>query len=302
MDKFQEMASFVAVVEAGSFVGAADAIGLSKAAVSRHVGELEQRLGARLLHRTTRRLSLTDDGQLFYARARDMLAAVEEAESEISSRSGEPSGRLRINAPLTFGVLHLAPLWGRFAQRYPKVSLDIELSDRVVDLVEEGYDLAVRITNLANSQLVSRQLATTRMVACASPAYLAQHGMPTHPAELARHGAISYSYFAGRDEWTFTAADGKPVVVRIHARIHANNGDTCRAAALDYQGIILQPDFIVADDLRRGDLVELLPSWRAMTLGIHAVYPSRKHLPIKTRRLVDFLVEAFAAPGWDVSR
>lgn len=302
MDKFQEMASFVAVVEAGSFVGAADATGLSKAAVSRHVAELEQRLGARLLHRTTRRLSLTDDGQLFFARAKEMLAAIDEAESEISSRSGEPSGLLRINAPLTFGVLHLAPLWGRFAQLYPKVSLDIELSDRVVDLVEEGYDLAVRITNLPNSQLVSRRLASTRMVACASPQYLALHGTPAHPDELARHEVISYSYFAARDEWSFIAPDNSSVTVRTHARIHANNGDTCRAAALDHQGVILQPDFIVADDLRRGALVELLPNYRAMTLGIHAVYPSRKHLPIKTRRLVDFLVEAFAVPGWNALR
>ena len=302
MDKFQEMTSFVAVVDAGSFVGAADAIGMSKAAVSRHVAELEQRLGARLLHRTTRRLSLTDDGQLFYARAKEMLAAVDEAESEISSRSGEPSGRLRINAPLSFGVLHLAPLWPRFAQLYPKVSLDIELSDRVVDLVEEGYDLAIRITNLPNSQLVSRQLATTRMIACASPQYLAQHSTPAHPDELAQHEVISYSYFAARDEWTFTAPHETPVVVHTHARIHANNGDTCRAAALEHQGIILQPDFIVADDLRRGALVELLPTWRTMTLGIHAVYPSRNHLPIKTRRLVDFLVEAFAVPAWKASR
>ena len=302
MDKFQEMASFVAVVEAGSFVGAADATGLSKAAVSRHVAELEQRLGARLLHRTTRRLSLTDDGQLFFTRAKEMLAAIDEAESEISSRSGEPSGLLRINAPLTFGVLHLAPLWGRFAQLYPKVSLDIELSDRVVDLVEEGYDLAVRITNLPNSQLVSRRLASTRMVACASPQYLALHGTPAHPDELARHEVISYSYFAARDEWSFIAPDNSSVTVRTHARIHANNGDTCRAAALDHQGVILQPDFIVADDLRRGALVELLPNYRAMTLGIHAVYPSRKHLPIKTRRLVDFLVEAFAVPGWNALR
>lgn len=298
MDKFQEMTSFVAVVEAGSFVGAADAVGLSKAAVSRHVAELEQRLGARLLHRTTRRLSLTDDGQLFFIRAKEMLAAIEEAESEISSRSGEPSGLLRINASLTFGVMHLAPLWGRFAQLYPKVSLDISLSDRVVDLVEEGYDLAVRITNLPSSQLVSRQLASTRMVACASPQYLARRGTPVHPIELAQHEVVSYSYWAARDEWTFTAPDDSPVAVRIRARIHANNGDTCRAAALDHQGIILQPDFLVADDLRRGDLVELMPAYRAMTLGIHAVYPSRKHLPIKTRRLVDFLVEAFAAPGW----
>ena len=298
MDKFQEMASFVAVVEAGSFVGAADATGLSKAAVSRHVAELEQRLGARLLHRTTRRLSLTDDGQLFFARAKDMLAAVDEAESEISSRSGEPSGLLRINAPLTFGVLHLAPLWGRFAQRYPKVALDIALSDRVVDLVEEGYDLAVRITNLQSSQLVSRQLASTRMVACASPHYLARRGTPEHPADLAQHDVISYSYWAARDEWTFTAPDASEVVVRVHARIHANNGDTCRAAALDDQGVILQPDFLIADDLRRGLLVELMPDYRAISIGIHAVYPSRKHLPIKTRRLVDFLVASFAVTPW----
>src|SRR5690606_36847971 len=149
-----------------------------------------------------------------------------EAESEIRSRSGEPSGRLRINAPLTFGVLHLAPLWGRFAQAYPKVSLDIELSDRVVDLVEEGYDLAVRITNLGNSQLVSRQLASTRMVACASPQYLAEHGTPAQPAELAQHNVISYSYWSAGNEWTFHAADGNAVVVRTRARIHANNGDT----------------------------------------------------------------------------
>lgn len=298
MDKFQEMASFVAVVEAGSFVGAAQATDLSKAAVSRHIAELEQRLGTRLLHRTTRRLSLTDDGQLFLARAKEILAALEETESEISSRSGEPSGLLRINAPLSFGVLHLAPLWGRFAQLYPKLSLDISLSDRVVDLVEEGYDLAVRITNLPNSQLVSRLLATTRVVLCASPQYLLRRGTPEHPRDLARHEVVSYSYFAGKDEWSFSAADGSAVAVRVHARIHANNGDTCRAAALNHQGIILQPDFIVADDLRSGDLVELMPAYRSATLGIHAVYPSRKHLPIKTRRLVDFLVEAFAYARW----
>lgn len=297
MDKTQEMASFVAVVEAGSFVAAAEALGLSKAAVSRHVGDLERRLGARLLHRTTRRLSLTDDGQRFHARARDLLAAIDEAESEIASRSGEPAGRLRINAPLTFGVMHLAQLWGRFAARHPKVSLEIDLSDRVVDLVEEGYDLAVRITNLPNSQLVSRTLASSRMVLCASPAYLARHGAPAQPADLSTHQVISYSYWSTRDEWSFTGPEGE-VRVRTHPRIHANNGDTCRAAALDGQGIILQPDFLVGEDLRRGTLVELLPDHASLTIGIHAVYPSRKYLPIKTRRMVDFLAEAFASPSW----
>jgi DNA-binding transcriptional LysR family regulator len=297
MDKTQEMASFVAVVEAGSFVGAADALGLSKAAVSRQVGELERRLGTRLLHRTTRRLSLTDDGQLFHARAKEVLAAIDEAESEITSRSGEPSGLLRINAPLTFGVLHLAPLWGRFADAHPKVSLEIDLSDRIVDLVEEGYDLAVRITNLPSSQLVSRQLAKSRMVLCASPDYLARHGVPAHPRDLAAHRVISYSYWSTRDEWSFTGPDGE-VRVRTQPRIHANNGDTCRAAALDHQGIILQPDFLVGDDLRQGTLVELLPDYASLTIGIHAVYPTRKYLPIKTRRMVDFLVGSFATPPW----
>jgi DNA-binding transcriptional LysR family regulator len=297
MDKTQEMTSFVAVVEAGSFVAAAGVLGLSKAAVSRQVAELEHRLGARLLHRTTRRLSLTDDGQLFYGRAKELLAAIDEAESEIASRSGEPSGLLRINAPLTFGVLHLAPLWGRFADAHPKVALEIDLSDRIVDLVEEGYDLAVRITNLPSSQLVSRQLASSRMVLCASPEYLARQGIPVHPRDLAAHRVISYSYWSTRDEWSFTGPEGQ-VRVRTQPRIHANNGDTCRAAALDHQGIILQPDFLVGDDLRQGTLVELLPDYASLTIGIHAVYPSRKYLPIKTRRMVDYLAAAFATPSW----
>ncbi len=298
MDRFQEMASFVAVVEAGSFVSAADATNFSKAAVSRHVADLEARLGVRLLHRTTRRLSLTDEGQTYFSRAKEVLAAAEEAEAEISSRSGKASGVLRINAPLSFGILHLAPLWGHFARENPKVSLDISLSDRVVDLVDEGYDLAIRITNLPNSQLVSRQIATTQMVLCASPGYMAAHEEIRHPEDLAHHEIISYTYWSGRDEWRFIGPEEKTVTVRIHARIHANNGDTCRAAALADQGIILQPDFIVGDDLRRGDLVELLPTWRKQSIGIHAVYPTRKHLPLKTRRMVDFLIAAFKDRTW----
>jgi DNA-binding transcriptional LysR family regulator len=296
MSKLQEMSSFVAVVEAGSFVGAADATGMSKAAVSRHVGELEQRLGARLLQRTTRRLSLTDEGRTFFARAKD-LSALDEAESELTSRSGEPSGLIRVNAPLTFGVLHLAPLWGPFTAANPKVALDITLSDRVVDLVDEGYDLAIRITTMPSSMLVSRKLASTRMVLCASPRYLKRHGKPKHPHELAAHSVISYSYWSTGDEWRFTGSKG-PVSVRTKSRIHTNNGDTCRKAALAHQGVILQPDFLIGDDLRRGDLVELMPAYRSIELDIHTVWPSRKHLPLKTRRLIDFLAEAFRSPTW----
>lgn len=293
----QQLNSFLAVVRAGSFVAAADATGLSKAAVSRHVAELEARLGVRLLHRTTRRLSLTDDGQRFHARAGELVAALEELEAETASSGGEATGLLRINAPLTFGNLHLAPLWPRFTAANPRVALDITLNDRVVDLVEEGYDLAIRITNLANSQLVSRRLATTRMVLCASPGYLAAHGVPTHPRELAEHQVLAYSYWSGGDDWRFRGPEGE-VAVRVHPRIRTNSGDTCRVAALEGQGIVLQPDFLVGPDLRSGALVELLPDHRSIELGIHAVYASRKHLPMKTRRLVDFLAAAFATPGW----
>ena len=297
MDKVQEMTSFVAVVDAGSFVAAADATGQSKAAVSRHVGDLEQRLSTRLLQRTTRRLSLTPEGQAFYARCKELLAAIDEAESELLSSRSEPTGLIRINAALTFGVLQLAPLWGRFCEENPRISLDVTLTDRIVDLVEEGYDIAIRISSLPSSTLVSRKLASSRMRLCASNTYLKKHGVPQRPSDLATHRMISYSYLATQDEWHFTGPDGAESA-RINARIHTNSGDTCRRAALDHQGIVLQPDFLVGDDLKSGTLTELMPDYRAIEYGIYAVYPSRKFLPLKIRRLVDYLVESFRDPPW----
>lgn len=293
----QQLASFVAVVNAGSFVGAADASNLSKAAISRHVADLEHGLGVRLLHRTTRRLSLTDDGQRLHARAVELLANAAELEAEASSRSREATGRLRINAPVSFGNLHLSALWPQFMLAHPRTLLDITLNDRVVDLVDEGYDLAIRISQLASSQLVSRRLAGTRIVLCASPGYLAMHGTPSHPHELAQHQIIAYAHWSGGDDWRFSGPDGD-VRVRVQPRIHTNSGDTCRVAALRDQGIVLQPDFLVGEDLRRGELVELMPTFRSIELGIHVVYASRKHLPFKTRCMVDFLADAFAKPTW----
>lgn len=295
MDRFQEMRGFAAVVDAGSFVAAAEALGVSKAAISRQLGELETRLGVRLLHRTTRRLSLTEEGQVFLARCRELLAAVEEAEAEVSARGGEPRGLVKVSAPVSFGTRHLAPLWGEFRALHPLVRLDVTLADRVVDLVEEGYDLAIRITALADSTLVSRRLATTRMVLCASPRYLKAHGTPAHPADLAAHAVVAYSYWSTGDEWRFEGPAG-PVSVRTRPCMHTNSGDTCRAMALADQGVILQPDFMVGEDLRAGTLRELLPQFRSLELGIHAVYPTRKHLPPKVRALVDFLAAAFAQP------
>ena len=298
MDRFLEMQTFHAVVDAGSFVKAADAMKLSKAAVSRHVVDMETRLGVRLLHRTTRRLSLTDEGQVFYARSKELLAELDEAEAEISSRSEAASGLLRVNAPLTFGILHLAPLWGVFRALHSQVTLDITLADRVVDLVEEGYDLAIRIATLESSTLVSKRLATTRMALCASPQYLKLHGSPKHPRELSQHAVISYSYWSTGDEWRFDGPPG-PVSVKTRPCIHTNSGDTCRAAALAHQGVILQPTFLVGRDLSAGTLVELMPEFRSIEVGIYAVYPTRKHVPAKVRALIEFLAAHFAGRGPD---
>ncbi len=293
MDRFLEMHAFNAVVDAGSFVKAADALGMSKAAISRYVVDMETRLGVRLLHRTTRRLSLTDEGQVFYARSKELLAELDEAEAEVTSRSEAATGLLRVNAPFTFGILQLAPLWGQFKALNPKVALDITLADRLVDLVEEGYDVAIRIATLASSTLVSKRLATTRMVLCASPDYLRQHGTPMHPSELTGHAVISYIYWATRDEWHFDGPEG-PVSIKTQPIMSTNSGDTCRAAALAHQGVILQPSFLVGPDLAAGTLVELMPQYRSMELGIYAVYPTRKHVPAKVRALVDFLQNHFS--------
>lgn len=298
MDKFQEMQAFVAVVDNGSFVRAADALTTSKAAISRQVADLEQRLGIRLLHRTTRKLSLTDEGQLFYTRCTDLLNGLDEAESELRLRSGEPAGHLRVSAPVTFGISHLAPLWGRFLQQHPKVSMEVSLSDRTVDLVEDGFDLAVRISRAPHPTFIARKLASTNMVLCASPGYLKRNGTPKHPQDLADHNIISYTYWSSKDEWEFIHPSGKVEVVKTRPRLHANSGDTCVAAALQDQGIVMQPDFLVYEGLQKGRLKQLLKDYRTVELGIYAIYTSRRQLPLKLRYLIDFLVDTFQKPVW----
>ena len=297
MDKFQEMKAFVSVVETGSFVRAADALDLSKTAVSRLVGELEARLGTRLMQRTTRKLSLTAEGEVFLERCRQLLEGVAEAEAELTARAGEAVGRLRVNVPVTFGLLHLAPLWPAFMAMHPKVELDITLADRLVDLVDEGYDLAVRVARLQPSSLVSRQLSTTRLLLCASPEYLRRHGTPVHPADLTQHAVIAYTLLSMGERWEFEGPQG-PVSVTIAPRMRTNSGDTCCAAALQHRGLVLQPTFLIGPHLASGALVEVLPQYRSIELGVFAVYPSRKHLTPKVRVLIDFLVEAFRARPW----
>ena len=297
MDRFQEMIVFTTIVDTGNFVGAADALQMSKAAVSRLISGLESRLGVRLLHRTTRRLSLTDEGQVFYVRCKTILADVGEAEAEITVRSGQAQGLLKVSAPVTFGVLHLAPLWGEFMAQNPQVMLDITLSDRVVDLVDEGFDLAVRIGRLKSSSLISRQLSSTRMVLCASPRYLKEHGSPSHPRELASHAVLAYSLSAMGEQWEFTGPEG-PVTVKVLPQLKTNNGDTCRHAALQDRGIVLQPSFLVEQDLKMGDLEEILPEYRSADLGIYAVYASRQHVSPKIRILIDYLHKELSLRTW----
>jgi len=297
VDRFKEMQAFAAVADAGSFVRAAESLQVSKTAVSRLIGDLEARLGVRLLHRTTRRLSLTAEGELFHARCKALTADVEEAEAEVTARAGEAVGLLRLNVPVSFGLMHLAPLWPAFLQQHPKVTLDVTLADRIIDLVDEGYDLAVRIAQLPASSLVSRKIASTRLVLCASPDYLRRHGEPSHPADIARHTVFTYTLLATGDTWNFEGPDG-PVEVRVTPRLRSNNGDTCCAAALQHQGIVLQPSFMVSHHLRAGALVEVLPQYRSLELGVYTVYASRRHVTPKVRVVVDFLVDAFRICPW----
>jgi DNA-binding transcriptional LysR family regulator len=301
MDALRQIEAFVAVVRAGSYVKGAERQETSKAVLSRQVLELETRLGTRLLNRTTRRLSLTETGAAYFERCVQILDDLREADAAAGATTATARGRLRINAPLTFGNLHLAPLWGEFLKLHPAVELDITLTDRVVDLVEEGFDLAVRIAptgRLPSSSLVARTIADDRIVLCASPGYLRGAPALTHPADLAAHAVMAYAWWSGGDSWQFSGADGATADVTVRPRLRTNSGDTCRAAALADQGVIYQPAFLVGPDLRAGRLVELLSDWRGPTLDIHAVYPSRTHLSGKVRAMVDFLAQAFVQPGW----
>ncbi|MFM0267456.1 LysR family transcriptional regulator [Paraburkholderia sediminicola] len=300
MDRLRAYEVFVTVVSRGSFTRAADALETSPANVTRYVNELEAHLGTRLLNRTSRRLSLTEGGETLYARCKSILDDVAETEGLVSSASVEPRGRLRINGPVSFGILHLAPLWPEFMRKYPGVELDVALIDRVVDIVEEGYDLAIRISRAGSTSHAARKLATSRNILCASPDYLARCGYPVEPADLIEHQCIGYSYAATGDEWQLMDSEHKAHTVKVNCHMHTNNGDTARAAALAGQGVIWQPTFLVGNDLRAGKLVQVLPDYRLPDIDILALYPSRRHLSAKIRAVVDFLVNAFGGvPPWD---
>lgn len=298
MDRLTGMAVFAKVVEQQGFSAAARALGMSKSAVSKQVAALEDRLGARLLNRTTRRLSLTDAGTAFYERCARVLAEAEEAERAVGSLQAEPRGLLKINAPMSFGVLHLAPAIPEFMERHPAVTVDITLNDRIVDLIDEGYDLAVRIARLPDSSLVARRLAPGTRVFCASPDYLERHGTPSHPRDLAEHNCMIYSYMP-LEEWRYRGPDGEGSV-RVRGSLRANNGEVLRAALLAGLGIAPMPTFIVGPDLRTGRLRTVLDAYRDDASSVYAVYPHARYLSAKVRLFVDFLRQRFGGrPYWE---
>lgn len=300
MDLAYAMKVLVKVVDAGSFARAAEALDTSTAAVSRQIGALEAHLGARLLNRTTRRLSLTDAGAEFCERSRAILDEIAEAEAAAGRQSLQPVGLLRITAPLSFGVTQLSGLLPAFRERYPQLRLDVDLTDRVVDLANEGVDVGLRIAHELTGSLVARRIAPVSMVVCASPMYLKRRGVPRTPAELAEHETLSFSYLWVGDDWPFTDASGTLTRVRVHPAVHATNGDLLRELAVAGGGIILQPTFIVGEQLARGTLVPLLTEYRTFGLSLFAVYLSRRQLSSKVRVFIDYLAEAIGeAPPWE---
>lgn len=299
MENLTGMAVFAAVVEARSFSSAAVRLALSKSAVSKQVSRLEDRLGARLLNRTTRRLSLTEVGETFYRHCVRVLEEAEAAEQAVTHLHEEPRGRIKINAPMSFGILHLADAIPDFLARHPQVTVDIDLSDRFVDLIEEGYDLAIRIANLNDSSLIARRLAPVRRIVAGSPAYFAEHGVPERPADLKDHNCLRYTYVADGREWRFRGSDGEEAI-EVSGSMRANNSDVLRGAALAGVGLMMAPTFIVGDEVRAGRLRPVLTEFEIADLGIYAVYPHKRHLSPKVRAFVDFLAERYGDdPYWD---
>jgi DNA-binding transcriptional LysR family regulator len=296
MDRFLAVGTFAKVVELGSFARAAERLGLSTSAVSRQVSELESHLNVRLLNRTTRRLSLTEAGQSFYEHSVQLLSDLEDAEASVRDAAAEPKGTLRLTCGVSFGTHYLSPALAEFNKLHPQLVIDLDLSDRVVDLVEEGFDLAIRIGQVGSQGMVAKRLGWTQIVCCAAPSYLAGITSPVSvPADLAQHECLSYTNVGLPNVWQFQPRDGvgTSVQVRIRPRHRANNGQVLASLAAQGLGVVYEPDFIVAQYIRSGQLVPLLSGYRPPRSPIAAVYPSRRHLSAKVRTFVDFLVARF---------
>lgn len=300
-DKFEDLRTFVAVVQSRSFAAAARRLGVVKSAVSRRVQELEDRLGVHLINRTTRTLSLTEAGRVFFEKATALLAGLEEAEGAAANGAVEPVGRLRILGPGSFGSLHLASIVCGFLESHHRVSIELSLSDNLVDIVGEGFDMAVRIGELQDSTLSARRLGSIRRIACASPGYLKRFGTPTEPKDLSHHRGIAYSNVDDKQFWRFIdPRTNKEQGVDVHSRLYVNSGDALREAAIAGCGVTVIPTFLIHKAVVAGELVPLLLPYEKVPTSIHAVYPSPRNVPAKVRAFAEYLAEKCAPlPYWD---
>jgi DNA-binding transcriptional LysR family regulator len=296
MREQSDVAVFVRVVDLGSFTKAADALEISKAAVSKYVNRLEQRLGARLLHRTTRRLALTEAGQALYGRSAAALVELAEAENDVAQLTGKPRGTLRVTAPTYFGATVLAPHVHAFRAKYPEVTLELDLSDRLVDIVKERFDLAIRISRMLDSTLVATRLAPCPTVLVGSPAYFRRHGTPKTPADLVKHQGLGYSIVKTPNEWKFQAGRNRWDTVTMPSMIRCNNDFALKQFAVDGLGLALFPRFFVERELASGKLVPAIPDHPPPVLSINAVYETRRHLLPKLQAFLVFLKERFGPP------
>lgn len=299
MSKYEEIETFIRVVEAGSITKAAEQLKIAKSAVSRRLKELETRLGVQLMTRTTRKLTLTDTGETLYNRFVVLLADWEESESAASDAQAALAGSIRVAAPLSFGVTHLGPAIIDFMREHPLVDFDIDFSDRKIDLIAEGMDLALRIGDLPDSSLIARKVATMSVVAAASPAYLQAHGTPRTPDDLKAHKELRYGYRTTA-AWSYKSSDGVEGQVEMTPRLRATNGEFLRDAAVAGEGILIEPRFILYQELREGSLLEILPDYKWPEVTAYAVYPPTRHLSVRVRAFVNFLIDRYkGTPYWE---
>ena len=295
-----DIAAFVCVVQTGSFTAAAERLNTSKSVVSKYITRLEDRLGVKLLARTTRRLTLTEIGNTFYEGARQGLEAIDHAEEAVSFLQGKPRGTIKINAPLSFGALHIAPALEEFTQCYPEMQVDLRFEDRQIDMIKEGFDLTVRITNQLEGNLVARRIAPCHHALVAAPSYLAKRGTPKEPEDLPSHNVVTYQYQQSPWEWEFTAAKSKPKRVKVTGSVQMNNSLAIREAVLAGVGISRMPTFAVGEDIKTGRLIQLLPKYSLLEHSIYLVFPDRHHMAPKTRAFIDYMVKLMEGkPPWD---
>ncbi len=300
MDKLTSIRALTKVVQHGGFAAAAREMRLSRSAVSKYVIELEQALGVQLLNRTTRSASPTVNGQAYYERCVALLADLDEADLAVSSAQAEPRGTLRVNAPMSFGTLHLGRAIGAFMERHPDLHIQLILSDEFVDPVQEGFDVTLRIADPPSSSLIARRIAPAHRVVCASPSYLKRRGIPAHPTALRDHDCLTYGHLATGNQWKLTGADGDHWIA-IPWTLCTNNAEVLRDAAVAGRGIALLPTFIAGADLQTGRLTSILADYKAPETSIYVIYPPTRHLSAKVRVFIDFLVERFAGrPYWDL--